>query len=649
MSLDQDMTDTGEELRHHAHACLLYETEGQWYDTIIPFLNNGLKNGEKCLYIAHAHKAEDICGYLEKMKVDCKRIIDRGQILFLDKGQSYVREGFFDPENTIEFLRFETQKALDQGYSGLRASGEMSWVLEYGGSLDRLIEYEDLLNSEFFPSNQCVAICQYDMRLFNLSIIRGAIETHPLVVSNDGLFDNFYYLPPEPYKNPGRNEVDIERWLKNLGKYHRLQHEHMMFIESTPDMVFLKDKEFKYLIANRALSKYFRKGIDEIVGKTDFELMQYEVASKCRESDIKTVEHDRLIVTRERTGNKVYETYKFHVKLANGDTGIGGYIRDITLSQEYLDDMKKYGVIFRNANDMIFIVRASDLRVLDVNRAVIKTYGYSREEALKLSIPDFTAPGNVSTIDEQLRSAYEDGAKYETLHKKKDGSIFPVEVSARFIMLRGEEVILGIVRDNTERKNNEEIIKKSMLTLLNTLSRMVETKDPYTAGHQRRVSQLACAIAERLNLGESRVQLIRIASMLHDIGKISIPGEILSKPGKLSKMEFDLVKLHPVTGYDLLKEMSFDLPVATIVKQHHERLDGSGYPDGLKGDEITLEARIIAVADVVEAMSTHRPYLSSRDLNNALNEIAAGADILFDRKVVQACIQLFEEKFTFSQ
>ncbi|MDD4479524.1 MAG: HD domain-containing protein, partial [Mesotoga sp.] len=397
------------------------------------------------------------------------------------------------------------------------------------------------------------------------------------------------------------------------------------------------------------LSKYFKKSIDEIIGKTDLELMQYEVASKCRESDMKAVEHNRLIVTKERTGNKVYETYKFPVKLANSDTGIGGYIRDITLSQEYLDNIKKYGVIFHNANDMIFIVRACDLRVLDVNRAVIKTYGYSREEALKLSIPDFTAPGSVSTIDEQLLSAYEDGAKYETLHRKKDGSIFPVEVSARFIMLRGEEVILDIVRDNTERKNNEEIIRKSMLTLLNTLLRMVEIRDPYTAGHQRRVSQLACAIAERLNLGESRVQLIRIASMLHDIGKISIPGEILSKPGKLSKMEFDLVKLHPVTGYDLLKEMSFDLPIATIVKQHHERLDGSGYPDGLKGDEITLEARIIAVADVVEAMSSHRPYLSSLGLKKALNEISAGVDILFDRKVVQACIQLFEEKFTFSQ
>ena len=158
MSLDPDMTDTGEELRHHDHACLLYETEGQWYDTIIPFLNNGLKNGEKCLYITHAHKVEDICSYLEKIKVDCKRIIDRGQILFLDKSQSCVREGFFDPENMIEFLRLETQKALDQGYSGLRASGEMSWVLEDGGALDRLIEYEDLLNSEFFPSNRCVAI-----------------------------------------------------------------------------------------------------------------------------------------------------------------------------------------------------------------------------------------------------------------------------------------------------------------------------------------------------------------------------------------------------------------------------------------------------------------------------------------------------------
>jgi len=172
-------------------------------------------------------------------------------------------------------------------------------------------------------------------------------------------------------------------------------------------------------------------------------------------------------------------------------------------------------------------------------------------------------------------------------------------------------------------------------------------RDPYTAGHQRRVAELASAIAKEMRLPKEKIEGIHMAGLIHDIGKIAVPAEILSKPSKLSKMEMDLIKAHSQVGYELLKEIDFPWPVANIVLQHHERLDGVGYPQGLKGDEILLEARILAVADVVEAMASHRPYRPALGLDAALDEIKQGKGKLYEPAAVDACLVLFEKGFTF--
>jgi len=175
----------------------------------------------------------------------------------------------------------------------------------------------------------------------------------------------------------------------------------------------------------------------------------------------------------------------------------------------------------------------------------------------------------------------------------------------------------------------------------------VETRDPYTAGHQRRVSDLARAIATEMDISENRVQGIRLAGVIHDIGKISVPGEILSKPGRISKHEFGIIKEHPTVGYNILKTVDFPWPIAQIVLQHHERFDGSGYPNGLSGEDILLEARIMAVADVVEAMASHRPYRASLGTDMALKEIAKNRGILYDAQVVEVCLRLFNKGYRF--
>ena len=208
-----------------------------------------------------------------------------------------------------------------------------------------------------------------------------------------------------------------------------------------------------------------------------------------------------------------------------------------------------------------------------------------------------------------------------------------------------------ILRDDTERviselklKESYLQIKKSVDGIIQAMSQMLETRDPYTAGHQRRVADIARNIAIEMNLTEKQVEGIFMAGMVHDVGKISIPTEILSKPGRLSSIEFDLIKTHPQIGYDILKSIEFPWPLAEMVYQHHERFNGSGYPRGLSGDGILLGARIICVADVVEAMASSRPYRDALGIDKALSEISDKKGKLFDKDVVEICIRIFMEK-----
>jgi len=191
-------------------------------------------------------------------------------------------------------------------------------------------------------------------------------------------------------------------------------------------------------------------------------------------------------------------------------------------------------------------------------------------------------------------------------------------------------------------------LRKTMHATVRAISSMVEIRDPYTAGHARRVTRLACAIAKKMGLGEQHTEATRIAGLLHDIGKIAVPADILSKPAKLTEHEFAIIKEHPQVGYDILKEIQFPWPVADIVLQHHERMDGSGYPKGLHGNDICLEARVLGVSDVVEAISSHRPYRPALGTEKALQEISHNKGRLYDRPVAKACLAVFQEgSFTF--
>jgi len=239
----------------------------------------------------------------------------------------------------------------------------------------------------------------------------------------------------------------------------------------------------------------------------------------------------------------------------------------------------------------------------------------------------------------------------------KTGVAVPIEQSTSPIR-RGKNGTLGnvlVFRDITQRRQAEAELKQSWERLQKALSGTVqamaltiELRDPYTAGHQRRVGRLSNTIAVELGLPQDRVEGVRMAGDIHDIGKIYVPAEILSKPGQITEIEYSIIKTHAQVGYDILKSIEFPWPIAQIVLQHHERLDGSGYPNGLRGDHILLEARILSVADVVEAMSSHRPYRPSYGIDKAIEEISLNRGRFYDPQVVDICLNLFaERRFSF--
>ncbi len=268
--------------------------------------------------------------------------------------------------------------------------------------------------------------------------------------------------------------------------------------------------------------------------------------------------------------------------------------------------------------------------------------GFDGMAALKLAqeyapeMPFIIVTGSVS---EDVAAECMKAGAWDYIIKQHIRRLGPAVVSA----LDKKQTLITKSKAEDEREAAYRALDKALTDSIAAMSKIVEIRDPYTAGHQTRVADLSVAIARELKLPEERVKYIRIAALIHDIGKIYIPSDILSKPGKLRDMEWQLIKIHAQGSYDILKTIEFPWPIAQIAWQHHERLDGSGYPQGLDGDHILLEAKILAVADVVEAMSSYRPYRPALGIEKALDEISRNRGVLYDPNIVDACLKLFNE------
>ena len=306
-------------------------------------------------------------------------------------------------------------------------------------------------------------------------------------------------------------------------------------------------------------------------------------------------------------------------------------------------------------------VIATDTRgdVIFMNPVAEALTGWKQEEALGRDLAEI-----FHIIDEQTNKVTEAPAT-KTIREgvvlslanhvliARDGTEIPIDDSAAPIRDSKGNIsgAVLIFHDTIERQWAEKKLRQSHVKLqktvegtVNTLISIIEMRDPCTTGHQRRVTQLACAIANEMGFPEEQIEGIRMAGLIHDIGKISVPVEILSKPSSLNRLEYGLIQAHPQVGYNVLKGIDFSWPLAQIVLQHHERLDGSGYPQGLSSEEIILETRILSVADVVEAMASYRPYRPALGIDKALEAISQNRGVLYDPEVADVCLKLFTEK-----
>jgi len=323
--------------------------------------------------------------------------------------------------------------------------------------------------------------------------------------------------------------------------------------------------------------------------------------------------------------------------------------------QLIMESEERFRSLSENAPDIIYTL-GIDGTFAYVNPAWERILGYPTKEVIGRQFADFMRKEDVPFYTRLL-----DLVKHERrifrdeigvlIHR--DGSYRYFSISSAPNLDAEDKVIgfVGIFKDITDLKLSQEELKKSYQKLQGTLdvtiqaiSMIVEARDPYTSGHQVRVAKLSSAIARELGLSEDHIRGIRMAALIHDIGKINVPAEILSKPTRLNDIELSMVRAHPQVGYNILKTIDFPFPVEKVVLQHHERLDGSGYPNGLSGDDIILEARILGVSDVVESMASHRPYRPAMGIEAALARIRQEKGTCFDPSVVDACVDLFQNK-----
>ncbi len=437
------------------------------------------------------------------------------------------------------------------------------------------------------------------------------------------------------------------------------------FLMVSSDAVIITDMRGKIVfLSDKAMSLYGGKSVKEIRGKPSFDFLD--------DADKKKAAANRARILKEGFVSGI----EYGLELPNGKRAIlrsnsalikdaAGMpqfvittIGDVTRSREIEETLQHSEEIFRNLMDTspdAVVVTDMDSKIIYCSEQIKELTGYDCEEAMGRKAGEIIIQAGGEEFrglkEEILKKGFIKGLEYTV--KRRNGREYTGEINAALLKnskgkTRG---ILSIIRDVTEKKKVEQELKQSnamfkkvMEGIISAMEKLVEKKDMYTVGHQRRTAGLARTIGATMGLPREQLECIYIASIIHDIGKIFISGAILNKKARLTEYEYDIIKKHPEAGYEILKTIDFPWPLADIVLQHHERLDGSGYPYGLKGDRIYLESRIISVADVVEAITFERPYRPALGVDRALEEIESKKGALYDTEVVDICVELFREK-----
>ena len=370
------------------------------------------------------------------------------------------------------------------------------------------------------------------------------------------------------------------------------------------------------------------------------------------------------MLRQREDGTRVWVELERRAQRSDEGWTIVTVVRDITERKKAEDALRAAEEQFRGLVEQsitgIYIIQYD--KFVYVNPRLAEILGYdSAEELIGRDVFLSVAEKDRGAVREKTRLWPDVGVPSVSVDftaVRKDGAMIEVGAHVARAPHKGQPAVIGLIQDISEKKRAEERtqtyltqletalaqLETAFMSTVEVVTTLSELRDPYTAGHERRVGEIAVAIGAELGFDARRQEGLRVAGYLHDIGKITIPAEILSKPGKLSPIEFQLIQGHPQSSYDVLKDVKFPWPVAEVVLQHHERMDGSGYPQGLSGGAILLDARIIAVADVIEAMSSHRPYRPGLGIDKALAEIERGRGSVYDAEVANACLRLFRER-----
>jgi len=427
-----------------------------------------------------------------------------------------------------------------------------------------------------------------------------------------------------------------------------------LFMKHSPIFTYIKavnSSESRTLIVSDNIQELTSIPPSEMVGKTNEDMFPADFAATITADDWAVVTRGEVLRLDEDLNGRNYTTIKFPI--VQGDrTLLAGYTIDITERKQAEETMRdseaRYRALFQGTADGILIADIESRMFTYANPAICRLLGYSEAELQTMGVSDIHPKTDLPAVLAEFEAqASGDRTLAEGLPcLRKDGTILYADVSAIGMSIDGKASNVGFFHDITEKRTFVDRLQKTVEGTVNTIALIVEARDPYTAGHQKRVAAISVAVAKELGLPEEQIQGIYFASLIHDLGKIQVPSEILSKPGKLTKLEFDMIKTHSKVGYELLKDIEFPWPIAEMVYQHHERVNGSGYPRKLKGNRISIEAKIIGMADVIEAISSHRPYRPALGLDVALDEINKNKGILYDPDIVETFIKVIKKDKT---